>query len=360
MSNKKSVAILYGGKSVEHNISINSARNVYEFLNKDKYDPVIIGISPDGLWMHKTEIDDNFKNGEELLLVLDSSKKGFTYKSKEEYLVPDIVFPVLHGTDGEDGSIQGLLKAMEIPFVGTGVLGSSLSMDKLYSKRSLSAAGLPVSPYLSYHHNDKDSIDYHETCKALGTPFMVKAANLGSSVGVYKINSAQEFEEALTKVFRFDNLILLESYISGRELECSVMGNNPPVASLPAEIVISDQYEFYTYEAKYLDPTAVELKIPAEVDADIAETIRSLSVKAYQALHCEDFARVDIFLTNDNKVFINEINTIPGFTNSSMFPMMWKERGISFPDLLDKLIVMAFEKTKEQQRVIKTYDPTTD
>lgn len=360
MNNKKSVAILYGGKSVEHKISINSAKNVLEFLNKDLYTPIIIGISPQGVWMHKEIIDGDFNNGQELVLLLNSKEHGFAYRHTTGSLTPDIVFPVLHGTDGEDGSIQGLLKSMEIPFVGTGVLGSAISMDKLYSKRLLLAAGLPVSPYLYFNHSDSANIQFDVVAEKLGLPFMIKAANLGSSVGVYKVNSEADFQESLQKVFRFDNEILLEAYIAGRELECSVMGNTPAKASLPAEIVISDQYEFYTYEAKYLDPNAVELKVPAEIDQKTSDQIRSLSIKAYQTLHCEDFARVDIFLTNDNKIFINEINTIPGFTNSSMFPMMWKERGVSFPELLHKLIIMAFERTKEQERIVKTYNPDID
>ncbi|MEL7003517.1 MAG: hypothetical protein AAFN93_12410 [Bacteroidota bacterium] len=202
MSTKTSVAILYGGKSVEHNISVNSARNVYEFLDKEKYSPIIIGISPKGVWMHKNNIDDNFEEGEELHLILNSYRKGFAYKSSNKTFNPDIVFPVLHGTDGEDGSIQGLLTSMEIPFVGTGVLGSALSMDKLYSKRTLASAGLPVSAYLTYDFNEKDNIAF-DTCSAeLGVPFMVKAANLGSSVGVYKVSSEHYFEEVLDKVLK--------------------------------------------------------------------------------------------------------------------------------------------------------------
>lgn len=360
MSNKKSVAILYGGKSVEHKISINSARNVYEYLDKEAYQPIIIGISPEGKWVHQSQVDDNFDQGEELLLILNSENNGFAYKNKSGTLSPDIVFPVLHGTDGEDGSIQGLLKAMEIPFVGSGVLGSSLSMDKLYSKKMLSSAGLPMSAYLYYEYSEKEDIKYETVVEELGLPFMVKAGNLGSSVGVYKINNKEEFTDALQKVFQFDHQILLEAYILGRELECSVIGNNPPVASLPAEIIISDQYEFYTYEAKYLDPKAVQLKIPAEIDEPITEQIRVCAVKAYQALHCEDFARVDLFLTSDNKIYVNEINTIPGFTNSSMFPMMWKERGISFTELLNKLIDMAFKRAEDQQRITKNYIPEAD
>ena len=177
---------------------------------------------------------------------------------------------------------------------------------------------------------------------------------------MYKINSEEEFKDALNEVFKFDNAILIEAFVKGRELECSVMGNDNPIASMPAEIVVNDQYEFYTYEAKYLDPDAVVLNIPAVLDNAIAEKARELSLKAYKALHCEDFARVDLFLADDGSIFINEINTIPGFTNSSMFPMMWQERGISFTDLLNKLIDMAFTRNQLDQRIVKTYNPEVD
>lgn len=357
MSNKLSVAIIYGGKSVEHQISINSAKNIFEYIDRDKYDPIAIGISPKGDWFLKDTIDDKFDGQPPLALVLSTMNKGFKNLINNEFIRPDVVFPVLHGTDGEDGSIQGLLKAMELPFIGTGVLGSAISMSKLYTKRLLEATGIPVSKYLTYEYGQKSEINFEQIASSLGLPFMAKAANLGSSVGVVKVKSEADFDKAVDEAFKFDNVILFEQYIVGRELECSVMGNESPIASNPAEIVISKNYEFYTYEAKYLDPNAVELHVPAKVDAAVAESIRELSVKAYQALSCEDFARVDLFLTEKGEILINEINTIPGFTNRSMFPMMWKERGISFTDLISKLVDLALNRVSAAHRITNQYQP---
>ncbi len=351
MSNKKLVAILYGGRSVEHEISINSAKNIYEFIDKNLFDVVLIGISKNGSWHITDEVNGNFEDDEPLSLQLTPGAAIF--KNDVVRFKPDVVFPVLHGTDGEDGSIQGLLQAMNIPFAGSGVLGSAVSMSKLSSKRLLKAAGIPTSEFVTYSYEQIDSIEYENIIDTLGLPFMAKAANLGSSVGVYKVKSRDDFKKAVHECFLFDSTVLFEEFIEGRELECSVLGNADPIASFPAEIVISDAYEFYTYEAKYLDPNAVELHVPAKLEDSIADKIREISTKAYLALHCENFARVDLFLKANGDVLINEINTIPGFTNSSMFPMMWKERGISFTELITKIIHMANEKSNALNRLKK-------
>ncbi len=347
------VAILFGGKSVEHEISINSAKNINEYIDRNRYDVTLLGISRDGAWFLKETVDLDIEQGEPVVLQLSENKKGFA--QKDGTIIPvDIVFPVLHGTDGEDGSIQGLLTSIELPFVGTGVLGSAMSMSKLYTKRLLEASNIPVSKFLSYTYEDRQSIVFEDIKARLGLPFMIKAANLGSSVGVHKITGEEGFSEILEEVFSFDNTILFEEFVEGRELECSVMGNRDVQASLPAEIEVSQEYEFYTYEAKYLDPNAAKLIIPADVPEHISDQIRKHSIKTYKTLHCEDFARVDLFLKEDGTILINEINTIPGFTNSSMFPMMWKERGISFTELISRLITMAMERHEAMKRISKS------
>ena len=350
---KLHVALLFGGKSVEHEISINSARNIHEYIDRSRFDVSLIGISRTGGWYLKKEVNDRISDGEPLRLNMAGSGKGFM-RLNNEILRFDIIFPVLHGTDGEDGSIQGLLTTFEIPFVGTGVLGSAMSMSKLYSKRMLQAAGIPVSKFLSYTFGERHMIRFEDLKHELGLPFMLKAANLGSSVGVFKISSQEGFNEKLDEVFRFDDTLLAEEFIEGRELECALMGNRTVEASLPGEVVVSDAYDFYTYEAKYLDPDAARIVVPAEVPEETAEEIRKQSIQAYKTLHCEDFARVDLFLKKDGSILINEINTIPGFTNSSMFPMMWKERGITFTDLISRLIDMARERCSEQARILKS------
>ncbi|MFZ6010938.1 MAG: D-alanine--D-alanine ligase family protein [Bacteroidota bacterium] len=355
MSNKKKVAILYGGRSVEHGVSVNSARNIFEFINKDHFEPLPIGISKSGQWFLTSGVSKDIEQGKALGLILDAQSPGFTIQSSGDRFKADIIFPVLHGTDGEDGSIQGLIKAMDIPMVGTGVLGSSMSMNKIVAKRLLKEAGLPVTNFLTFHHSEQNSINYNHIVKTLGLPFMVKSASLGSSVGVSKVKDELSFRQAIEEAFRYDDFMIIEEFITGREIECAILGNYPPEASNPGEIVISSKYEFYTFDAKYVDPDAVRIDVPAKLDKTIAEKIKQVSVKAFETLSCEDFSRVDLFLTEGGDVYINEINTIPGFTNSSMYPMMWKERGIGFTDLISRLLNLAQERFNRSKRIERDF-----
>jgi len=350
---KKKIAILYGGRSVEHGVSINSARNIFQFIDKKRFKPVLIGITEKGAWYLTRDVSSKIKKGERLSLQLNADKPAFETRKKS--FTPDIVFPVLHGTDGEDGSIQGLLKAMGLPMVGTGVLGSAMSMNKLIAKKLLQEAGLPVAAFSHCFYADRKNLKFGKIEQELGLPFMVKSASLGSSVGVSKVKSKNDFKKAVDEGFRYDDCILFEKFIKGREIECAVLGNTPSQASLPGEIIISKNYEFYTFDAKYVDGEAVKIEVPAKLNAAISKRIREVSLKAFQTLACEDFARVDLFLADTGKVYVNEINTIPGFTNSSMFPMMWKERGISFTNLITKLVEMAEERFKLTQRADRGY-----
>jgi D-alanine-D-alanine ligase len=356
MPSKKKVAILYGGRSVEHGVSVNSARNIYEFIDKDLYEPLPIGISESGQWYLTQGVSKDITLGKPLGLILDTRNSGIILLASGDRIKMDIVFPVLHGTDGEDGSIQGMIKAIDLPMVGTGVLGSSLSMNKVVAKKMLKEHGVPVTKFLAYRYPDRSKISFESIVNKLGMPFMVKSASLGSSVGVSKVSRKSEFKKAIEDSFRYDNELIIEEFIQGREIECAILGNNPPQASNPGEIVISKNYEFYTFDAKYVDPEAVTIQVPAKLDKAVSQSIRKVSIKAYQALRCEDFARVDLFLTRRGKVYVNEINTIPGFTNSSMFPMMWKERGISFTELITKLITIAFERYHNNKRVERGFE----
>lgn len=351
---KKKIAILYGGRSVEHGVSINSARNIHQYIDRKHFEPFLIGISLKGVWYKTETVSKDIESGHELSLALNPSRPEFVSKDGTSF-IPDLVFPVLHGTDGEDGSIQGLLKAMSIPMIGTGVAGSAMSMSKLVAKRLLKEAGLPVTKFLYSYYSDKEQYKFEEIEKVLGVPFMVKSASLGSSVGVSKVKSKSDFNKALSESYRYDDCVLFEEFIQGREIECAILGNSPANASLPGEIVISSNYEFYTFDAKYVDGEAVSIKVPAKLEKLVAERIQDISVRAYQALGCEDFSRVDLFLTAEKNIYVNEINTIPGFTNSSMFPMMWKERGISFTDLITKLAELAEERYKKSMRIEHNY-----
>lgn len=350
---RKRVAILYGGRSVEHAVSINSARNIFEHIDRQKFEPVAVGISTKGAWYLTSSVSKDIEAGEPVSLRLDASHPGWSTSSGEVEI--DVLFPVLHGTDGEDGSVQGMLQAMDLPFVGTGVLGSSVSMNKLTAKRLLQHAGLPVAEYLAFHSGQRKEIRFDSIVEKIGLPFMVKATSLGSSVGVSKVKSREDFQTAIDDAFMYGDDLLIEQYIKGREIECAILGNEPPEASLPGEIVISNKYDFYTFDAKYVDGEAVKIEVPARLDKDVAGKIRAVSVKAFEVLHCQDFARVDLFLKNETEVFINEINTIPGFTNSSMYPMMWKERGVSFPELITKLIGLCLDRHEKSKRIERGY-----
>jgi D-alanine-D-alanine ligase len=350
---KLNVGILYGGRSVEHGVSINSARNIAQFIDRTRFEPFLFGISPEGKWIDSNEVSKDFDLSKETSLVLNPANPSFMHNGKAVHL--DVMFPLLHGTDGEDGSVQGLLQAMSLPCVGSGVLGSAVSMNKIVAKQLMQASGLPVGKFLYINRLERNSISFQKIKEALRLPFMVKSASLGSSVGVSKVKAEEQFEKAVADSFQYDDEVLFEEFITGREIECAIMGNNPAEASYPGEIVINSQYEFYTFDAKYVDPTAVRIDVPAKLDKAVAEEIRQLSVKAFQTLRCLDYARVDLFLTATNKIYLNEINTIPGFTNSSMFPMMWKERGISFTNLISQLIDLAIDRHTRSESLKRNF-----
>jgi D-alanine-D-alanine ligase len=355
MSTKKTVAILYGGRSVEHGVSVNSARNIYEFLDKNRFEILPIGISKSGQWFLTLGVQKEIEGGKALGLILDPHSPGFILLSSGDRVKADIVFPVLHGTDGEDGSIQGLIKAMDIPMIGTGVLGSAISMNKIIAKKLLRDAGIPVTKFLAYDYQNKETISYDHIVKELGLPFMIKSASLGSSVGISKVKDESGLAQALDDAFAYDSHVLVEEFIKGREIECAVLGNNPPEASRPGEIIISGQHEFYTFDAKYVDGKAVKIDVPAKLDTETMERVRSVSVKTYEVLHAEDFARVDLFVTDEGDIYVNEINTIPGFTNSSMYPMMWREQGLKFQELISRLIQLGFDRHREEKRVERDF-----
>lgn len=349
MKKKIRVAILYGGRSVEHGVSINSARNIAEYIDSSTYTVIPIGITQQGTWHLTKTVTRNIRAGKRLSANLDPLRPWLSDGTKK--IIFDIVFPVLHGTDGEDGSIQGFFKSLSVPLVGTGVLGSALSMNKIVAKRLLREAGLPVTDFIPLHFAETPWPTFETVRKTLGLPFMVKAASLGSSVGVTKVSAKAEFAKAVKEAFTYDTELLFERFVKGREIECAILGNDPPKASMPGEIIISKKYDFYTFDAKYVDSKAVTIMVPAKLSNVQAEKIRDLSVRAFQALKCEDYSRVDLFLTEGDEVFVNEINTIPGFTNSSMYPMMWRERGVSFTDLISRLIALAQKRYQAASRI---------
>ena len=355
---KKSIAVLYGGRSVEHEISIRSAKNIVANLDQNRYETILVGIDKNGSWFLNDSVTENIDSGHPLSLKLDAQNPGIIADESNDLINIDVVFPILHGTDGEDGTIQGLFTAMNLPVAGSGVLGSAISMDKIVSKKILKECGLPVAPYIEFSQGQKDSISYDEIVKEIGSPFMIKSAALGSSVGISMVKAKIDLKEAIDDSFQYSDKIMVEEFIKGRELECAILGNNPPKASVPGEIVILKDYDFYTYEAKYLDEEAIRIDIPAKLEELKISEIRKVCIDAYRALRCEDYARVDLFLRENGEIVINEINTIPGFTNVSMFPMMWQHMGMSYTQLISEIIDLSMERFRKANELEKDYNST--
>ncbi|HEX9788644.1 MAG TPA: D-alanine--D-alanine ligase [Candidatus Binatia bacterium] len=360
MKKKLRVALLFGGKSAEHEISLTSARNIFEAMDKRKYDVVAIGIDKQGRWFvddqarllrSATQPRVEFGGAKNAAAVLPGDTKTPMVRpfTGAPFGGVDVAFPVLHGPFGEDGTVQGLLKLAHVPFVGAGVLGSAVGMDKDVMKRLLRDAGIPIGKFLAFQRRDEKALSYGKIKKHLGLPLFVKPANLGSSVGISKVSRKREFTGAIKKAFNYDDKIMIEECICGREIECSVLGNESPIASLPGEIIV--QHDFYSYDAKYLDDQGARLEIPARLPNKIMKEIQKIAVQAYRTLCCEGMARVDFFLRPSGQVLVNEINTIPGFTKISMYPKMWQASGLSYSRLIDRLIGLALERARKETRL---------
>lgn len=361
------IGIIFGGKSTEHEVSLQSAKNVIAALDKNKYEPILIGIDKSGKW-HVSKNSANFLlNAENPSLIklnkaftnevmLAAGEQGGTIvplSRQQQTKIVDVVFPVLHGPLGEDGTVQGLLKLMDVPFVGAGVLGSAIGMDKDVQKRLLRAANIPVAEFIVVRRSELKNLNYAKIKKFLGLPLFVKPANAGSSVGVSKVKNEKEFVAAVRHAFLYDEKILVEKAIVGREIEVSVLGNENPKASVPGEVL--PQHEFYSYEAKYIDENGAAIQIPAKLLKGVANQIQKLAVETFKVLCCEGMARVDCFLTSKNKIYINEINTIPGFTKISMYPKLWQATGLSYGKLIDELVSLAIERYEKEKNTRTSY-----
>ena len=364
MNKKIHVGILFGGKSAEHEISLLSAKNVIDALDKTKYEPVLIGIDKSGRWlMNKPSefllnstnpklIALNKANSENVALTPQSEGRLTSLNSGYLDKTVDVVFPILHGPFGEDGTIQGLLKLAGVPFVGAGVLGSAVGMDKDVMKRLLRDAGIPIPGFLSFASNRLPK--FKDVSRELGLPLFVKPANLGSSVGISKAKDETGFSKAVGDAFRYDTKILVEEAVQGREIECAVLGNDDPQASVPGEIIPTR--EFYDYDAKYVDENGARLEAPAKLNADTVRRVQELAIRTFQALNCEGMGRVDFFLKTDGTLLVNEINTIPGFTKISVYPRLWALSGISYTELIDRLIQLAIERFAHEQKLRTSHD----
>ena len=353
---KIKIGVIFGGKSSEHKISLVSAYNILKALKREaKYEIYAIGITPQGLWLYIKDWESFFK------------KKEGTYEQelKEEIGTPlafyprknnpiclegegshplkiDIVFPVLHGQWGEDGSIQGLFQILNIPFVGSDVLGSAVGMDKEVCKR-LVEKEIPVAPYFCFHKHQKQEISFFSIKEKIGLPFFIKPARQGSSIGVHRIQEEKEFREKLEDTFSYDQKILIEKNIEGRELECAVLGNETLISSKIGEILMKK--DFYSYEAKYLNGSDIRLLVPTELSKEQEFLCQEISKKAYKLLSLQGLARIDMFLDKNSKIWLNEVNTMPGFTSISMYPNLWEKSGLPLGKLLERLISLGFSKS---------------
>lgn len=371
---KLSLVIVCGGMSAEHEVSLASTKNVLDALDRSKYEIHVVVLGRDGRLLAAGSPDrmlstarlegDAGQRAPVLQVEVDAEGAdtvAIVGTNQRAELVPlngqwgatpiDVIFPVMHGPIGEDGAIQGLARMANVPVVGSGVLGSAVNMDKEIMKRLLRDAGLPIAGFMT-HRDGVDPIpSFDRVASTLGVPFYVKPANMGSSVGVSRVTTAEEHARAVEDALAFDTKILFEEGISGRELECAVLGTDAPVASGVGEVVLGDPAAFYSYQNKYLDESGAALQIPAELDDDTANEIRRLAIEAFKATCAEGMARVDFFLADDGRILVNELNTIPGFTNISMYPTLWRASGLGTSELLDRLIEDAMQRFERRSRL---------
>lgn len=366
MSNK-TVAVIFGGACVEHEISLVSSKSIISNIDRTKFDIYSIFISKNGNW-HRAEVDKWLSGGDlkvdensQLLPSLTINETGCFFEIKNGCVIKtvnvDVIFPVLHGTYGEDGSVQGLFELMNIPYVGSGVLGSSIGMDKIVMKDILRNAGIPVVDYLGFnvsHWNEKKDDIIEDIANFISFPCFVKSADLGSSVGVYKIYSVDEVNKAVQSSLKFSNRVIVEKAVNNtREIEVSVLGNEKPIASLPGEII--PKKEFYDYEAKY-DDNETELVIPANLSDGLVEKLKEISLNTYTSLSCSGMGRIDFLMdSKTEEIYVSEINTIPGFTSISMYPKLWEVSGITYKDLLTKLIELAENRFESKKNLETDY-----
>lgn len=363
MNDKIRVGLIFGGRSGEHEVSLASAQAVLRALDETKYEAVLIGVSKEGKWLtggnplkqlinatHSPLLQaTNGANGTNTALVSHSATEMTTADAWNANV--DVVFPLIHGPNGEDGTIQGLLELADVPYVGAGVAASAVGMDKHLMKALFRNAGLPVVEFLvvSRHKWEREPEEtIHEIETVIQYPCFVKPANLGSSVGISKARNWDALTQALSNAALYDRKILVERAVDAREIECSVLGNETPIASLPGEVI--PEREFYDYDAKYADENT-RLIVPANLTGEQVRTVQELAVRAFQAIDCSGMARVDFFLDKrDGKIFVNEINTIPGFTAVSMYPKMWQASGLGYSQLIDRLLQLALERHADKKR----------
>ncbi|MBP6824394.1 MAG: D-alanine--D-alanine ligase [Acidobacteria bacterium] len=368
MSPKLRVGVIFGGRSGEHEVSLRSAESIINALDRDKYEVVPIAITKSGKWLASSEATNLLPgavmaNADQHVAIFgDPTEKGLARFTGENETGTrdklDVIFPVLHGTYGEDGTIQGLLEMADVPYVGCGVLGSAAGMDKVVMKRLFREAGLPIVEFSHFLRSQWEAdplLIELRVAEEIGFPCFVKPANLGSSVGISKATDAKSLNDAIALAAKYDRKIIVERGVDAREIEVSVLGNDQPTASLPGEIV-PQSAEFYDYQAKYISADGARLEIPANLSEAQTKEIQQLAIQAFQAVDGSGLGRVDFFLERETgKLLLNEINTMPGFTSISMYPKLWEASGLGYSQLIDRLIELAFERHREKSRNLTSF-----
>lgn len=363
LNHKHTIAILAGGPSTEHKISLLSANSIIKAIDKTKYHVHVIGIDHETrYWLYASGDFLDFPEDTKRIALKNNAQEVFIRNVEGKVicldtdgtaqLTIDLFFPVLHGTYGEDGVIQGVFTSVGAAYTGVGLMASAVGMDKDMAKRLWRDAGIPVADFICLKKHEKSTVTFEQAIQKLGLPMFVKPANAGSSVGVSKVSSEEEFYTALEEAFRFDTKLLIEEAVIGKEVECAVLGNEYPEASVMGEII--PKASFYSYEAKYLDDDGAAMAIPANMDEKTSDQLRSLAVKAFQTIGCEGLSRVDFFLTADGKIVLNEINTLPGFTSISMYPKLWEATGLPYTSLIDRIIELGLARHKRDAELVKS------
>lgn len=343
------LALICGGKSTEHEISLLSTQSILKHIDRKRYHIHLIKIDKDGLWsvIAEDEISSSVAGTSVTFISAKDNTWLINAETGERINTIDVVFPVLHGMNGEDGTIQGLLSLLNVPYVGCGVLASATCMDKDVTKRLLEKEGLSTAPYRCAYQNHIPT--YESLVLELGDILFIKPANLGSSVGVFKVKNKKEYEEKIKEAFLYDHKLLIEKAIVGKEVECSVLGNQEVKTAIPGEVVTAT--DFYDFNSKYVDKEASKTLIPANISVEQLARVKKMAAKAYRILGCEGLARVDFFVCSSGDLFINEINTMPGFTQISMYPAMWEAAGLSYPELINELIRLAFDRHQQHLEI---------
>ncbi len=350
---KKRLGLVYGGKSAEHEVSLSTARAVIQAVDFNRYEVIPIYITYEGEWRKGQPLEEPVDTIEALRLKGNGTNAPDRIHDflNDKVGMPDVVFPLLHGTNGEDGTVQGLFEVMNIPYVGNGVLASAAGMDKVSMKQLFAQVGLHQVPYVHFirseWHEEREQL-LEQMERELGWPMFVKPANLGSSVGISKATDRDSLIAAVDVALKFDRRIIVEQGVVAREIELGVKGNDEPACSVPGEI--KPVASFYDYEAKYKDGNT-ELIIPAVVTSEVQETMEDMAIRAFKVLDCAGLVRADFFVTDQDEVLINEVNTMPGFTPTSMFPLLWQKTGVAYSALIDELIGLAFERHAEKQQI---------